>query len=174
MTDRLPALLTLAAIAVSTLLLPAQCAGSCRPARHRQFRHPARRPALIARRAAAQRTSPLRAGGNPRLAAALHHHNRRHDARHGRRHSLCAGPPARRPASRHRLGPWHHRPDPALHALPLPDPTAGIPALAGAIGRGWAIVATDYAYAEQDGPHPYLIGPAQAARCSTRSAPRAP
>ncbi len=44
----------------------------------------------------------------------------------------------------------------------FPDPTAGIPALSGAIGRGWAIVATDYAFAEQDGPHPYLIGEAQA------------
>jgi len=44
----------------------------------------------------------------------------------------------------------------------FPDPTAGIPALTQAIAQGWAIVATDYAFAEPDGPHPYLIGEGQA------------
>jgi hypothetical protein len=44
----------------------------------------------------------------------------------------------------------------------FPHPTAGIPALAAAIAQGWAIVATDYAFAEPDGVHPYLIGEGQA------------
>jgi pimeloyl-ACP methyl ester carboxylesterase len=44
----------------------------------------------------------------------------------------------------------------------FPDPTAGIPALPGAIARGWAIVATDYGFATPDGPHPFLIGEGQA------------
>jgi pimeloyl-ACP methyl ester carboxylesterase len=40
----------------------------------------------------------------------------------------------------------------------FPDPTAGIPALPDLIANGWAVIATDYAFAEPDGPHPYMIG----------------
>jgi len=40
----------------------------------------------------------------------------------------------------------------------FPDPTAGIPALPDVIANGWAVIATDYAFAEPDGPHPYMIG----------------
>ncbi len=41
-------------------------------------------------------------------------------------------------------------------------PTRGIPALARIAAAGWAVVSTDYAFLEGDGPHPYLIGEAQA------------
>ncbi len=41
-------------------------------------------------------------------------------------------------------------------------PTLGIPAFEQAIKAGWVIVATDYPFAEKDGPHPYLIGEAEA------------
>lgn len=38
----------------------------------------------------------------------------------------------------------------------------GIPALDRIIKSGWIVVATDYAFAEKNGPHPYLIGEGQA------------
>jgi pimeloyl-ACP methyl ester carboxylesterase len=41
-------------------------------------------------------------------------------------------------------------------------PAGGIPALAGVVRAGWAVVATDYSFVESDGTHPYLIGDAQA------------
>ncbi len=41
-------------------------------------------------------------------------------------------------------------------------PTLGIPALDGVVKAGWVIVATDYSFAEQGGPHPYLIGEGEA------------
>ena len=41
-------------------------------------------------------------------------------------------------------------------------PTSGIPALDRIVKAGWVIVATDYSFAEKDGPHPYLIGEGEA------------
>jgi len=42
------------------------------------------------------------------------------------------------------------------------SPALGIPALDRVIKSGWVVVATDYAFAEKDGPHPYLIGEGEA------------
>jgi pimeloyl-ACP methyl ester carboxylesterase len=44
----------------------------------------------------------------------------------------------------------------------FPDPTAGIPALAQIMARGWVVVAPDYPFAEEGGPHPFLLGDATA------------
>lgn len=41
-------------------------------------------------------------------------------------------------------------------------PYLGIPAFAAAISSGWIVVATDYSFAEKDGPHPYIIGGGEA------------
>jgi pimeloyl-ACP methyl ester carboxylesterase len=41
-------------------------------------------------------------------------------------------------------------------------PAQGIPALDRIVGEGWVIVATDYAFTETVGPHPYMIGEAEA------------
>jgi len=41
-------------------------------------------------------------------------------------------------------------------------PTTGIPALDRIVQAGWVIVATDYSFAEKNGPHPYLIGDGEA------------
>jgi len=41
-------------------------------------------------------------------------------------------------------------------------PTTGIPAVGAALRDGWVIVATDYSFVEEGGPHPYLIGEAEA------------
>jgi hypothetical protein len=41
-------------------------------------------------------------------------------------------------------------------------PTAGIPALDGILQQGWVVVATDYAFAEKGGPHPYILGEGEA------------
>jgi pimeloyl-ACP methyl ester carboxylesterase len=41
-------------------------------------------------------------------------------------------------------------------------PALGIPALDRVVKAGWVIVATDYSFAEKDGPHPYLIGESEA------------
>lgn len=41
-------------------------------------------------------------------------------------------------------------------------PAMGIPALDHAARAGWVIVATDYAFAEKGGPHPYMIGEGEA------------
>ncbi len=41
-------------------------------------------------------------------------------------------------------------------------PTMGIPALDHIVLAGWVIVATDYAFAEKGGPHPYVIGEGEA------------
>jgi pimeloyl-ACP methyl ester carboxylesterase len=42
------------------------------------------------------------------------------------------------------------------------EPTLGIPALDPIVKAGWVIVATDYSFAEKDGPHPFLIGEGEA------------
>jgi pimeloyl-ACP methyl ester carboxylesterase len=42
------------------------------------------------------------------------------------------------------------------------SPALGIPALDRVMKAGWVIVATDYGFAEKDGPHPYLIGEGEA------------
>src|SRR5262249_29605125 len=41
-------------------------------------------------------------------------------------------------------------------------PTVGIPALNQIVAEGWVIVATDYSFAEKNGPHPYNIGEGEA------------
>jgi len=41
-------------------------------------------------------------------------------------------------------------------------PTLGLPAQDRIVAAGWVVVATDYSFAEKDGPHPYLIGEAEA------------
>jgi pimeloyl-ACP methyl ester carboxylesterase len=50
--------------------------------------------------------------------------------------------------------------------------TVGIPAQKQSMAAGWVIVATDYSFAEKDGPHPYIIGEgeARAALDSVRAA----
>jgi len=52
------------------------------------------------------------------------------------------------------------------------SPANGIPAISRAMAAGWVIVATDYSFAEKDGPHPYIIGEgeARAALDATRAA----
>ena len=51
--------------------------------------------------------------------------------------------------------------------------TAAIPELDEIIGRGWAVVATDYEGLGSAGPHPYLVGDrARATPCSTPPGPR--
>lgn len=42
------------------------------------------------------------------------------------------------------------------------SPSDGIPARDQIVAAGWVVVATDYAFAEPDGPHPYLIGEGEA------------
>ncbi|HKT79735.1 MAG TPA: lipase family protein, partial [Vicinamibacterales bacterium] len=42
------------------------------------------------------------------------------------------------------------------------EPMFGIPGVDQIVKAGWAIVATDYSFAEKDGPQPYLIGEAEA------------
>jgi hypothetical protein len=41
-------------------------------------------------------------------------------------------------------------------------PTEGIPAREASVAAGWVLVATDYSFAEPDGPHPYLVGEGEA------------
>jgi pimeloyl-ACP methyl ester carboxylesterase len=41
-------------------------------------------------------------------------------------------------------------------------PTRGIPALDRIVAEGWVIVATDYSFTDNVGPHPYMIGEAEA------------
>jgi pimeloyl-ACP methyl ester carboxylesterase len=41
-------------------------------------------------------------------------------------------------------------------------PTLGIPAVDQVLKAGWVVVATDYSFAEKDGPQPYIIGQAEA------------
>ena len=41
-------------------------------------------------------------------------------------------------------------------------PTEGIPARDRTVAAGWVVVATDYSFAEQGGPHPYIIGEGEA------------
>jgi acetyl esterase/lipase len=55
-------------------------------------------------------------------------------------------------------------------------PTEGIPARDQIVKAGWAVVATDYSFAEQAGPHPYIIGEgeARAALDSIRAARQMP
>jgi pimeloyl-ACP methyl ester carboxylesterase len=44
----------------------------------------------------------------------------------------------------------------------LSTPTKGIPWLNQIVIAGWVVVASDYSFAEKGGPHPYLIGEAEA------------
>lgn len=65
----------------------------------------------------------------------------------------------------HPLVIWEHGTTGALQrCMPslVSAPGLGIPALEQAVGNGWVIVATDYSFAEKDGPHPYLIGEGEA------------
>jgi pimeloyl-ACP methyl ester carboxylesterase len=54
----------------------------------------------------------------------------------------------------------------------LSAPSTGIPGCEQIVRAGWAVVATDYSFAEKGGPHPYLIGEgeARAALDSVRAA----
>lgn len=55
-------------------------------------------------------------------------------------------------------------------------PSEGIPARDRIIRQGWVVVATDYAFAEKGGPHPYMIGEGEArsALDAVRAARRMP
>src|SRR5438067_9517573 len=44
----------------------------------------------------------------------------------------------------------------------LSAPSAGIPGCDRIVMAGWVVVATDYSFAQKDGPHPYLIGEGEA------------
>ena len=44
----------------------------------------------------------------------------------------------------------------------ISSPSEGIPGRERIAAAGWAVVATDYSFAEKDGPHPYLIGEGEA------------
>ena len=44
----------------------------------------------------------------------------------------------------------------------LSSPTEGIPARDQIVRAGWVVVATDYSFVEDSGPHPYLIGEGEA------------
>jgi acetyl esterase/lipase len=44
----------------------------------------------------------------------------------------------------------------------LSSPTEGMPARDRVVSAGWVVVATDYSFAERDGPHPFLIGEGEA------------
>jgi hypothetical protein len=58
----------------------------------------------------------------------------------------------------------------------LSAPTKGVPWRDRIVIAGWVVVATDYSFAEKDGPHPYLIGEgeARAALDSVRAARQMP
>lgn len=58
----------------------------------------------------------------------------------------------------------------------LSAPSEGIPILDRVMASGWVVVATDYSFAEKDGPHPYIIGEgeARAALDAVRAARRMP
>jgi pimeloyl-ACP methyl ester carboxylesterase len=58
----------------------------------------------------------------------------------------------------------------------LSAPTKGIPERDRIVMAGWVVVATDYSFADKDGPHPYLIGEgeARAALDSVRAARQMP
>jgi acetyl esterase/lipase len=58
----------------------------------------------------------------------------------------------------------------------LSAPTKGVPERDRIVRAGWVVVATDYSFAEKGGPHPYLIGEAEAraALDSVRAARRMP
>jgi pimeloyl-ACP methyl ester carboxylesterase len=80
-------------------------------------------------------------------------------------------------ASPHPVIAWTHGTTGLLQkCMPslLSAPTIGIPAIDRIVAAGWAIVATDYSFAEKGGPHPYLIGDgeARAALDSVRAARR--
>jgi pimeloyl-ACP methyl ester carboxylesterase len=55
-------------------------------------------------------------------------------------------------------------------------PTRGIPAMNQIVEAGWIVIATDYSFAEKNGPHPYIIGEgeARAALDSVRAARQMP
>jgi pimeloyl-ACP methyl ester carboxylesterase len=44
----------------------------------------------------------------------------------------------------------------------LSTPAKGIPERDRIVRAGWVVIATDYSFAEKDGPHPYLIGEGEA------------
>jgi pimeloyl-ACP methyl ester carboxylesterase len=60
---------------------------------------------------------------------------------------------------------WEH-PTTGLVQTCMPSlfsaPALGILALYRVVKEGWVVVATDYAFAEKDGPHPYFIGEGEA------------
>jgi len=73
--------------------------------------------------------------------------------------------PSRPPKGRMPVIAWQHGTTGLLQkCMPslMTHPALGIPALDRIARAGWAIVATDYPFAEKDGPHPYLIGEGEA------------
>jgi pimeloyl-ACP methyl ester carboxylesterase len=73
--------------------------------------------------------------------------------------------PANPPRGRRPVIIWEHGTTGLLQkCMPslVSAPTMGIPALDQIVRAGWVIVATDYSFAEKDGPHPYLIGEGEA------------
>lgn len=49
-----------------------------------------------------------------------------------------------------------------MHAVAFVGVDQGHPSAKPIVMAGWVLVATDYAFAEKDGPHPYLIGESEA------------
>lgn len=73
--------------------------------------------------------------------------------------------PADAPAGPRPVIAWAHAttgvPQRCMPSL-MSHPALGIPAPAQIAQAGWVVVATDYSFAEKDGPHPYMIGDGEA------------
>ena len=73
--------------------------------------------------------------------------------------------PADPPAGPRPVIAWEHATTGLLQkCMPslLSAPSTGIPWRSRIVTAGWVVVATDYSFAEKDGPHPYLIGEGEA------------
>ena len=73
--------------------------------------------------------------------------------------------PADPPAGPRPVIAWEHATTGLLQkCMPsrLSAPSKGIPWRSRIVTAGWVVVATDYSFAEKDGPHPYLIGDGEA------------
>ena len=73
--------------------------------------------------------------------------------------------PADPPAGPRPVIAWEHATTGLLQkCMPslLSAPSKGIPWRSRIVTAGWVVVATDYSFAEKDGPHPYLIGEGEA------------
>lgn len=73
--------------------------------------------------------------------------------------------PVERPGGPRPVIAWAHGTTGALQkCMPslAPAPSEGIPARERIAAAGWVVVATDYAFAEKGGPHPYFVGEGEA------------